>query len=604
MKTIHTEGAFPPLEREQVRRWFAIPGAETYRINKVCPLDDALRTHVKPGMALHFAYSEGRPMAISNALVRCFAGSDPEFTVIAAGLVSNQAAFVSEKLVKRLVVSFVGENYPTPAPNRIFQDAINSGAVKIENQSLLVLYQRLAAGAFGFPFAPTRSWRGSSMERNPGFALVPDPFGSNEEVGVVQALVPDITFVHGLAADPLGNVLLSPPFGEGEIAAFAARLGVVATVERVVSPEVVRRHAHLMKIPAHRVLSVSEAPLGCHPYGVYSPGRLEITGYVEDYDFFMTLRKAAQSATAFSRWTSDWILGVDSHSGYLEKLGAARINELRGRAADGAWEDDLDAAVLKRIAGTEGCDGTELMVVVAARVIERKVREDGFTIIEAGVGYANLAAWLAVTRLQLEQGIPAELVAEIGLYGYLPKPGEPFIFSNRNLSSCKSLTGVESILGLYVSGRHNNCVGIIGAGQIDPSGNINSTYAANGKFLVGSGGANDITSAARDIVAVTHQSKHRLVKELPYVTSPGHHVSTLVTDLGVYEKRNSRLVLVQYFPSNGHGAHEVIEHIRACCGWELEVSDDIRECAPPTKEELVRLRLYDIRNDFLGVTAR
>lgn len=591
------------LNRESLRRLFAPP--QPGRLpSKVRPLEEAIRTFVKPGMALHFAYSEGRPMATSNALVRCFSGTSPEFTIISAGLVSNQAALVSERIATRLIVSFVGENYPTPAPNRIFQDAINSGAVQIENQSLLVLYQRLAAGAFGLPFAPTRSWRGSSLEQNPGFGLVRDPFGGTEDVGVVQALLPDIAFVHGLAADPQGNVLLSPPFGEGEIAAFSARLGVIATVERVVSTDEVRRCAHLAKIPAHRVLSVSESPLGCHPYGIYNPGGVEVSAYVEDYEFFRALQAASRDLESFRAWTREWILGVEDHAGYLRKLGAERIATLRGRATAGAWEDDFDPAMLDRLAGVQGYDATEMMVVAAAHVLQRKVRNEGFGIVEAGIGYANLAAWLAVSGLQLQHGIGTELVAEIGLYGCLPKPGEPFIFSNRNLQTCKSFTGVESILGLYVSGRHNNCIGIIGAGQIDPAGNINSTYTAKGKFLVGSGGANDITSAAKDVIAVTQQSMHRLVPELPYVTSPGRNVSTLVTDLGIYEKRDGRLVLVEYFPRPDEDRRQTVDYIRSQCGWELTVSDSLATVRSPMPDELLRLRLYDIRNDFLTFTAR
>ena len=204
-----------------------------------------------------------------------------------------------------------------------------------------------------------------------------------------------------------------------------------------------------------------------------------------------------------------------------------------------------------------------------------------------------------MSRLRIDAGIPAELVAEIGIYGYLPKPGEPFIFSNRNLSTCKSMSGVESILGLYVGGRHNRCVAIIGAGQIDPEGNINSTYGNDGRFLVGSGGANDIASAASDVVAVTQQSRHRLVESLPYVTSPGARLSTLVTDLGVYEKRDARLVLTYYHAVDGLDAQGCIEKIRGRCGWPLQVADDVKPSRTPCEAELLRLRLFDPRNEFL-----
>lgn len=576
---------------------FAAPADAHSRVDKVVALEAALRAHVQPGMTLHFAYAEGRPIALGHALVRCFAGTKPDFTISGAGLVGCQAALVTEGLVRRILVSFVGENYPTPSPNRIFQQAIDRGDIEIENQSLLVLHQRLAAGAFGFPFALTRSWAGSSFEQNPNFARVTDPFGGGE-VGAVRALVPDITFVHGLAADREGNILLSPPFGEGEVGAFAASKGVIATVERILPSEVIQRNATLARIPSHRVLSVSEAPLGCHPYAIYNPGGIEVPDYVEDYDAFTQIRKACESEDAFRAWTREWILGVADHEAYLCKLGADRIQALRGRATHEAWLDDLQPE-LARLTRVTGYDPTEMMVVAAADALERKVRDEDLTVVEAGVGYANLAAWLAVSRLRIDAGLPAELVAEIGIYGYLPKPGEPFIFSNRNLSTCKSLSGVDAILGLYVGGRHNRCVAIVGAGQIDPAGNINSTYGNDGRFLVGSGGANDIASAARDVVAVTQQSRHRLVESLPYVTSPGQNLSTLVTDLGVFEKRDGRLVLTRYHLVAGQDAQAAVEKIRSRCGWPLVVAADLQASRVPAAMDLLRLRLFDPRNEFL-----
>ena len=595
--------AKPAMDRAALTRMFAAPADGHFGTSKVMPLDDAIRAHVKPGMMLHFAYSEGRPMAASNALVRVFAGTEPGFTIVSAGLVSNQAALVTERIVGKLIVSFVGENYPTPAPNRLFQAAIDGGAVEVENHSLLAISQRLAAGAYGFPFMPTRSWAGSSLAENACYREMDDPFGGGGKIGVLSALVPDVTFVHGLAADTEGNIILSPPFGEGDLAAFAARKGVIATVERIVSPGYIRRHAHLVKIPAYRVLSVSEAPFGCHPYAIYSPPGVDIPAYVEDGRAFAELRAASRKPELFDAWVKEWILGVESHDAYLAKLGAERLNALRGAAADDAWLDDVDPAVLARLEALEGYDSREMMVVAAARAVEGKVRDEGRMVVEAGVGLANLAAWLAVTRLQQEDRIPAELVAEIGLYGYLPKAGEPFIFSNRNLPTCKSMTGVEAVLGLYVAGRHNNCIAIIGAGQIDRHGNINSTKTGDGRFLLGSGGANDITSGAADTIAVTQQSRHRLVDALPYVTSPGHHVSTLVTDLGVYEKEDGVLTLTQYFPIDGLSETEIVARIREQCGWPLAVSARLKKATPPRREDLLRLRLYDIRNDFLDFST-
>ena len=584
------------------RRWLRDMFSPTvrYATSKLVPLDEAIRTHVKPGMLLHFGYTGARPMAASNALVRVFAGTNPGFSIVSAGLVANQASLVSTGIVKKLTVSFVGENYPTASPNRIFQEAINSGRVEIENQSLLLIAQRLAAGASGFPFALTRSLVGSSMQDSPNFKLIDDPFGSGEKVGAAAAIIPDITIVHGLAADEQGNILVSPPFGEGDTVAFAARLGVIATVERIVSADVIRANPTLAIIPAARVLSVSEVPMGAHPYAVYNPGGVDVPAYVEDYDFFMQLRAASRAPEKFDQWVREWITEVGSQDEYVRKLGPDRVQALRGRATPGSWIDDLSPQTVAGIVARQDHDGVDKMVVAAAHVLERRVKDDGMKIVEAGVGYANLAAWLAVSRLQSEEGIDAELVAEIGMYGFSPQPGESFIFANRNLSSAKGFTTAFGVLGQFVGSRHNHCISIIGAAQIDAEGNINSSYGADGRFLVGSGGANDINSASRDVIAVTQQSNKRLVKKLPYITSPGARVSTLVTDLGIFEKKNGRFALTRIFPIDGLSTDEIVAKIRTECEWEFEVAATIEVEPVPTASELIRLRLFDPRCDFLN----
>lgn len=578
-----------------LRTLFAMP--ESYRVDKVCELETALRAHIRPGMTLHFGYNQARAMALSNALVRVFAHTRPGFTLIAAGLVSNQAAMFSTGLIKKLIVSFVGENYPAPSPNRIMQEAINSGAVEIENQSLLVIAQRLAAGAHGFPFALTRSLQGSSIAATDSFKVIDDPFGSGERIGAARALVPDVTLIHALAADRQGNLLIAPPLGDGDIAAFAATRGVVATAEKIVAPEVIRKYSHLALVPSHRVLSVSEAPMGCHPYGIYGPPGLGV-GYIEDYHFFRSLQQATKSPETFSDWVQEWILGVEGIRGYTAKLGVERVRALQGGAVEGAWEVDVTEAEIAA-ARSQQEDGVDRMVVAAAHVLQERVEAADFAVIASGVGYANLAAWLAVATLQQRDRLPVELIAEIGLYGFFPRPGEPFIFSNRNISTCKSLTTAGTILGLHVSGRHNRCLGIIGAAQVDQTGNINSTYGSDGRFLVGSGGANDIASAAAELVVVAQQSAKRLVAKLPYITSVGDRVSTLITDLGIFEKRGGKLVLTRYLDDRDQNRHAIVERIRATCGWRLEVADDLAAMPRPAADELFRIRLYDPRREFL-----
>ena len=88
--------------------------------------------------------------------------------------------------------------------------------------------------------------------------------------------------------------------------------------------------------------------------------------------------------------------------------------------------------------------------------------------------------------------------------------------------------------------------------------------------------------------------------KLPYVTSPGRFVSTLVTDLGIFEKRGGRFALTGIFLAEGQDQETAVEKIRAECEWTFDVADKLHVEPLPRHDELVRLRLFDPRNDFLN----
>ena len=69
--------------------------------------------------------------------------------------------------------------------------------------------------------------------------------------------------------------------------------------------------------------------------------------------------------------------------------------------------------------------------------------------------------------------------------------------------------------------------GMLGALQIDPYGNINSsyiggTYEQPGRRFAGAGGANGIASLCWRTIFVMMQEKRRFVPKLDFVTSPGY----------------------------------------------------------------------------------
>jgi acyl CoA:acetate/3-ketoacid CoA transferase beta subunit len=214
------------------------------------------------------------------------------------------------------------------------------------------------------------------------------------------------------------------------------------------------------------------------------------------------------------------------------------------------------------------------------------------------VGLANLAAWLGVDQLK-RRGVDVELMAEIGLFGYRPRAGEPFIFAGANVPTNKFLTDVMTVLGTLVPGPGTRTVGVVGAGQIDRTGAVNSTYGDDGGFLVGSGGANDVLTGADEVVITVAHDAARLVEQVSYRTCPGHAVSTIVTDLGILERdENDEFVLTALLPT-GEDLPSAIEHVRSRTGWDLSVARQVRTEPPPTQAELSLLRAFDPTALFL-----
>ncbi len=593
-----------PAYHEVITRRLELPLHEGP--DKTATLEEAVRRHVEAGDTLYVAAAHGRPNAAVREIARQWWGKTPGFTLAAVGVGSPWTALIHGNLVRRTITTFMGEGYPFPTPQALISRAVLDGRLEVQNWSMLTFPLRLLAGAMGVPFLPTKSLLGSSMEednaRAGDFAAVDDPFGGPGRVGYVRALVPDVAIVHGWVADRAGNVIIGTPMNENLYGAMAARRGAVVTVERIVPTEFIRRHAHLVKLPGQYVRAVVEAPQGSHPGGMYGMGEAELEGYAEDLDWILECRRAFRKPETADAWIKEWILDVPTHEAYLAKVGYAKIMETKGRADGDAWVSELESLSSKLPAPDAPATAPEWMVVAAARMLQDKVRAHGYKTFLAGVGNSNLAAWLAGYELK-QAGVEVEIMAETGMVGYLPRPAEPFVFSFRNFPSCKMLTDILHVMGIFMGGRHNACLGSLAAGQIDRYGNINSTIIPGKTYVTGSGGANDITSSAREVVVSLLQSPQRFVDKVPYITAPGRTVRTVVSNLGVYEKEyeDGALRLTGVFGNRPEA--QAVEAARAACGWDLAVAPRLRRFESPTADELALIRLFDPRRYFLGEFA-
>jgi acyl CoA:acetate/3-ketoacid CoA transferase alpha subunit/acyl CoA:acetate/3-ketoacid CoA transferase beta subunit len=573
-------------------------------IDKRMTLAEAVRRFVAPGMRINVAYLQSRPNALVHELARQFRGRDPRFEFYGSSLVSNFAVLVQQRLLRKAIVSFVGEGIPTPGPSPAVQRALARGELELENLTMLTIPLRLAAGAMGLPLVPTRSLAGSSVGEEAAAAgsylEIDDPFGGGERVGLLRPYQPDVALAHVWAADPAGNALVYPPFAENVYGLLAARRGVILSAERIVSTDFLRRHSDHVHIPGEVVSAVCEAPYGSHPVGFYVQGVEGLRSYANDYEWLALHRDAARDEAAYAAFVEEWVLSVGSHEEYLGKLGRERLERLHVTARPDSWRPEIEAAAARLDATSDQPPSAiETMIVHAGRHLATRIREGGFQTVLAGVGQATLMSWLALHLLR-DEGIEVALMLETGVLGHDPRPADPFGFNYRNLPTARSLSDIFEILGLHAGGAHNRCIGSLGAGQIDRQGNLNSTYAADGSFLTGSGGANDIASAAREVAVVAALRPGSLVEKVAYVTSPGRAVQSLSTQFGRFEKRDGELVLTAWAESAGRDRESVVEEIRRRCGFALRVAPDLAELGAPTAEELALLRLFDPDRLFLG----
>ena len=160
-------------------------------------------------------------------------------------------------------------------------------------------------------------------------------------------------------------------------------------------------------------------------------------------------------------------------------------------------------------------------------------------------------------------------------------------------------------------------VAFIGGAQIDKFGNINSsgvgdwTNPAKWTYFAGSGGANDMATSGKKVLAIMPQDAKKFVNKVDYITTPGFlggpgereklgmiggGPTCVVSTMGVYlfDEKTKEMYLSEYYPGQS------IEKIKANCAWDLKVSPTVKETTAPTADEIKILRGIDPTGFYLG----
>jgi acyl CoA:acetate/3-ketoacid CoA transferase alpha subunit len=566
--------------------------------SKLLSLPDALSSFVEPGMHLCFASTPSRSNASVRELARQFRGQKPAFVLSATGFHSLLHLLGTLRLGRRYVGCFFGDNYPTPRPNRLYGQLRREG-YELEHWSLWSYVSALTAAAYGHPYAITRSLLGTSLgdalaERGKLFEVA-DPADPQRRLGLVRALVPDITFLHAPLGDAFGNVAFAPPYGEGFYGALAAQRGAIVTVERIVPHDLLTTLPHFQPLPAHRVLAICEEPFGAHPQPLHvAPAELRALepGYADDYGAYQSWRAIAQGGGAlaeFSRQVLD--AGArDGSAAYRSFVGDARLDALRKPYASARPAAALQLADL---------EPQDQLLLLAGRALARRIARAGSRAVLAGIGQAFAACRFAKLLLG-ERAEGVELMVETGFAGIDVQWAHPFLLSRENVASAARLTSIDNMLGALCCGAATSCIGVIGAAEVDLDGNVNSTESA-GELLVGAGGAPDIAACASEVMVLTRADPRRLLAKVEYVTSRGERVRTIVTEACVFERKaaGEPWVVTDVVPARAPALREVL----APGGFRFAMGEPPPAAPPANPRELELLAQLRFRPEMRPAPA-
>jgi glutaconate CoA-transferase subunit B len=179
------------------------------------------------------------------------------------------------------------------------------------------------------------------------------------------------------------------------------------------------------------------------------------------------------------------------------------------------------------------------------------------------------------------------LVYESGTIGAKPSRIPLSIGDGELAATADVVVGVVEMFNYWIQpGRID--VAFLGAAQVDPRGNLNSTvigdYDAPRTRLPGAGGAPEIATGCDRVMVVAPHSPRTFVERLDFLTTRAAP-EAVITDLGVLEPdAEGELTLTQIHPG------VEVDQVREATGWDLKVAAALRETAPPTDAELSALR--------------
>ncbi|MHA1130473.1 MAG: CoA transferase subunit A [Candidatus Helarchaeota archaeon] len=256
-----------------------------------------------------------KPVAMMWEIIRQ-QKKDLTITILTGGF--GLDAMIGMGCVKAVNTIYVGFEQLGFAPN--FQSKVQDGKLHVNEFTEMQFFWTMRAAEMNLPYLPCRSGLGSELiEVNPYLSKIEY---EGEKLVAVKAIRPDVTIIHAMVGDHVGNIQSEKlkTYMEDSLARSAKKGGkVIVSVEKLVSTNYIYRNPTNTILNSFEVDAVVEVPYGAHP-GTVPPL------YFSDIAFQMNLSDVLKKEHRLQRFFERRIFPHKTRQEYLDafnlKLGS------------------------------------------------------------------------------------------------------------------------------------------------------------------------------------------------------------------------------------------------------------------------------------------
>ncbi|MPM06391.1 Glutaconate CoA-transferase subunit A [bioreactor metagenome] len=304
-------------------------------MNKVNTLSEAIAKYVHSGdhIATGGFTTSRKPIAAIHEIIR---QGQTDFIAEGGPAGSEWDMLIGMGRVKAYINCYTA-NPRFSNVSRRFRAAIEEGKLLFEDYSQDAQMLMFHAAALGMPYYPCHRMLGSGLETEWGisreqrkkidklpdekFIIQDNPYKPGEKLLLLPVPELDTAIIHVQVASFDGTCrIFGDPYQDIDLA-FASKRCIV-TCDELISNEEMRKEPNLNSIPGFVVDAVVHVPYGAHPS--------QCPEYY-DYDkkYYFDYDAAGKTEDSFLKFIQEWVYDTENHEGYLNKLGATRLINLK-----------------------------------------------------------------------------------------------------------------------------------------------------------------------------------------------------------------------------------------------------------------------------------